>query len=140
MMPVYSYHCKECGERQQLECDIDTYGQIRDTIGCCDRQMSRVYDNISIQPGFVEHYNTSLGKRVTRKQEFQSDLARLSDEQSERLGGMPVNYQPIDPHDAKSMVERKGVESRERKVRELRADARAKTRQEILSTLDSKGG
>lgn len=140
MMPVYSYHCKECGEDKDVFHLMREYGFFGPPTCSCEIPMQRRYDVPAIRKGFQGHYNQSVGKHVANAGELTSELSKLSDEQSERLGGMPVNYQPIDPHDAKSMVERKGVESRERKVRERQADARAKTRQEILSTLDSKGG
>lgn len=140
-MPVYPFYCKECGNDQDIVCDITTYERTRDDTYCtCDAPMFRRYDAPTIKRGFQEHYNTSLGKRVFKQRELTSDLSRLSDETSERMGGMPVKFAPIHPNDAKCMVERTGVESRKKKARKKQADARAKTRQEILSTIRSKGG
>lgn len=136
-MPVYSYQCKECGDATDIVCSIGEYTTRRGSppLCSCDVAMQRRYDAPNIKPGFQEHYNPSLGKRVSKRRELTSDLSRLSDETSERMGGMPVKFAPIDPNDAKCMTERKGVESRRKKARVRQADARAKNRQEVLSTI-----
>lgn len=51
----------------------------------CSIPKARVY-SFAIKTSFVPHYNPSVGKFVSSQSEFDSELRRLSDQQTERTG------------------------------------------------------
>lgn len=79
-MPLYEFKCRKCGLRSSTM----EYGT---EISCpvCSIPKSRVY-SFAIKSSFVPHYNTSVGKFVSSQSEFNSELRRLSDQQTERTG------------------------------------------------------
>lgn len=56
--------------------------------------MGRKFSFYVKQP-FAPHYNTAIGKYVSTRSEFNAELSRLSDKQSERTG-IEHNYVPVD--------------------------------------------
>lgn len=108
-MPVYEYKCSD-GHRMVHSkrfdpADIDLACPVMVDRTLCQQPLKRVF-SFSFHRPMGEHFNHSVGKYVSNKRQFSDELKKRSEADSERLG-MPVNYQPVDLHDAGSL----GVES-----------------------------
>lgn len=106
-MPTYGYRCPACKGYGEITTTIEDRA---DVIECnkhdcpgADRPsaMRRVFHPPMVVRGdldFSTHYNHALGDVVSSRADFRSELARRSDEASERLG-QSVDYQPVDYRD-----------------------------------------
>jgi len=91
-MALYGYRCSHCGyEADSLIRD--------DELFCisCHVSLKRDY-RFNVQPGFQEHFNTSTGRYVSNRSEFNDQLRRASDAHTEYTG-IEHNFKPVDPYD-----------------------------------------
>lgn len=129
-MPVYEYKCTE-GHRYHLFTEMDdsdsrefyegmdcwlaadTAGEATDPEDMCWEPLKRVY-SFAAAPVMHEHFNHSVGKVISDMRQFKSQLARKSEEDSERRG-MKIDYQPVDLTDRQSLgVTDEGIETYDR--------------------------
>jgi hypothetical protein len=109
---IYGYRCRDCGQpydsytrAQSLgPCQVELPANDEWGVGVvpCPGTIRREY-SISVAKSWPTDafHSTTTGTVATSKRVFLDDLRRQSDAMSARLG-MTVNYQPIDPREAKS--------------------------------------
>lgn len=92
-MAIYEFRCRSCGW-------IEMY-PTRDVDELCARclrgRMQRVW-SFQMAPVWHAHPNHSTGTVVSDPRQFERDLARKSEEQTERTG-IQHNYVPVDHSD-----------------------------------------
>lgn len=90
-MPAYEHKCKVCGSR------FLTQTRTEKSCPLGHNDLARVFSfNTTVL--FEPHFNASVGKYVRNQAEFNSELSRLSDDMSERVG-MTHNFVPVDQQD-----------------------------------------
>ena len=95
-MPIYEYKCRTCGLLQHLNQPISSHRP--SSLTCqCGQHAKRVF-GFRMGEIFHGHYNPTVGRYVTGKNDFNSALSRASDEASESTG-IPHNYVPMDLRD-----------------------------------------
>lgn len=88
-MTIYAYRCDSC----RVNVDSTRRG---DDLGICPSCNSGTLKRrwqVSMQPGMEEHFNHTVGKPISSMTQFKSELARKSEEYSERTG-IPSDFQP----------------------------------------------
>lgn len=97
-MPAYGYTCAECGSYKEVVRGIHEPAA---PPSCCGAMMRRRFHSPALVSGLVTetHFNRAVGRVVHSSSEFRSELARKSDQMSERLG-QTVDYQPLGPGEA----------------------------------------
>jgi len=92
-MPLYEYRCDGCGEIEVLQRIRDDALEVCPI--CDEGGIRRCYKAVQIAPVMQEHFNHAIGKVISDKKTFVSELARKSDEMTERTG-IPHNYVEVD--------------------------------------------
>lgn len=93
---IYEWKCRSCGV--VIENDIaDSSTRV---ICSCGSEMKRLYTSVQINASspFQPHFNHSVGEFVSSRRDFENQLKRKSEQQSERTG-IDHNYQPVLPGD-----------------------------------------
>lgn len=130
-MPLYKFECDGCGAQDLQEMSIAAYDEIRADVsvgyfvhmgdaGKCG-VFRRIYNFYFTKP-FEEHYNHSIGARVTSQISASDAVKRHEEEQSIRMG-YDQHYELVDPHDAASVgATDHGLEETERRHHNTHAD------------------
>ncbi len=109
LMPVYLYRCGAClanGEKwQSIKED-----RLVVCPECHEPELRRVY-SFSLATVMHEHFDHTVGKVISDRRQFVSELKRKSEEATERTG-IPHNYVPVDLSDRESLnVTEEGMDS-----------------------------
>lgn len=103
-MPLYEYQCRECGRDKYT-----TTRQIPSPCSC-GGVYRRVF-SFSYHAPMPEHWNHAVNRPISSMAQFRSELARQSDEATQRTG-IPHDFQPVDIHDKQSLgVTDEGMDS-----------------------------
>ena len=97
MPAVFEYRCRECGKvRESMSRD--------DAQACsCGGLSRRCYRSVQFgRAAFVPHFNYSVGQHVNNRREFEDELKRKADNNSEQTG-MDHSYAALDPSELSSM-------------------------------------
>lgn len=92
-MILYTYRCVNCG-REHLS---DTRADALPFTPCCKDEGRRIW-GFGMVKAMPEHWNATLGKPISTRQQFQDGLKAQSEHMSERLG-FDQNYVEVDPTD-----------------------------------------
>lgn len=95
-MPLYEFKCKGCGATA-----VSQRREVSDHFCSCGGEYKRIF-SFSIARPMQEHFNAAVGKPISSHRQFRDELARKSDQESERLN-MTVNLQPVDLADKESL-------------------------------------
>jgi len=88
-MPLYEWRCPKCHAHTTT-----TDNSTPPTCTLCTISLHRRYTFYKPAP-FTPHFNVSLGRHVSSRQDFLEGLKAASDSATERTG-IPHNYVPID--------------------------------------------
>lgn len=141
-MPLYKFQCAVCEYPSLIEMTFEEHDLATTHVdGCvmlgvlheCDLgeevamgRMVQVFDFHFTRP-MPDHYNHSLGQRVSNTGQVTSALSRQSDEMSERMGH-DHHYELVDPTEPSAVgVTDAGLESTERAQHDARADGHKST-------------
>ena len=132
-MPTYKFRCDECGVERIEVMSFKEHAATRgnpghwllDPAAGCRGILKQVFD-FQFHRGMPEHYNASLGARVSTPGQIQSALSRQSDEMSARMG-FDHHYELVDPHDPQSAgVTEQGMEETRKRARDTGATTATK--------------
>lgn len=111
-MPIYEFRCRECGNGRE--------SQSRDILPCpCGGVLKRVF-HCNVTPMFQEHFNHSVGRYVSSKQDFNDGLKQASEDASQarvdpitgKVTQIEHNFQPVEAGDTKALgVTDEGLET-----------------------------
>lgn len=90
---TYEFRCKRCDTRYFSQ-DRELISGLNWCTRCGYMPLVRVW-GFSFPKVMHEHMNSSIGKVISDPQQFRRELARKSEEDSERRG-FKVDYQPVD--------------------------------------------
>lgn len=134
-MPLYKFECDRCGEQDLREMTFEDHdifkrlypsGFAHAKTHCITGVFKQVYDFHFTRP-MPEHYNHSLGQRVSNTAQVTSALSRQSDEASARMG-FDHHYELVDPQDPASVgATDTGLEETERRAHNVAADGHKST-------------
>lgn len=124
-MPLYTFRCSGCGDEFSEEMSFATHStytppvhrvpgrHVTSLAHCGDyRQVLR----FSFARGMQEHFNASVGKHISSQRDMTSELSRLSDETSERMG-FDHKFEAVDPSDPAAVgVTEQGISDTERRA------------------------
>lgn len=105
-MTLYGYQCRECGQEytstirgNHLKTDLGL------TVPCheCEAPVVKRKYSISTHRGMQEHMNKTTGTLISSERQFREELKRKSEAQYLKTG-IPCDYQPMDPEEAKQVV------------------------------------
>ncbi len=98
-VPTYQFDCTACDQLLEVVRPM-SIGAPESVIcpDCLARITRRVF-HVAVQTPFAEHYNHTVGKRVSSMKQFRSDLVRASEHAEERTG-IPHRFVPVDGADA----------------------------------------
>lgn len=117
LMPIYEFKCRECDR------DFQSFRSVGDTSppNCplCSRQMKRKFSSFGMPAPFADGWNHQLGSYVSSNRDHADQLKRMSESAWERTG-IPCNYEPVHPADAKDVygVTDEGLDATYRRHRE----------------------
>lgn len=99
-MPIYEFKCKTCGQIGQA---FRTAGDTQPP-DCpfCGGLMKRKFSSFGMPAPFQDGVNPQLGTYVRSNRDHADQLKRASEQAWERTG-IPCNYQPVHPADAKEV-------------------------------------
>jgi transcription elongation factor Elf1 len=132
-VPTYKYECDACGEEKIEYSTIAEHVDRSDDIrphAKWDQQNGTVLCgyfkqvfSFRIKKPMPEHYSHTLDSIVSSEQDFERQLREKSRADSERHG-FDVNYEPVDPGDAKAagVKGEAGLESQERAHHDATSD------------------
>ena len=110
-MTMYGYECRECGQSYTSEIRGNFLAAIaidRNTVvkqectECGNPEVKRKYSVVVHRP-MPEHLNKTTNTLISSDRQFREELKRKSEAEFLRTG-IPCNYEPIDPDEAKAAV------------------------------------
>lgn len=108
-MTLYGYQCRECGQeytstfRGDVLREVDDFvWSSRDCTQCGHDEVKRRY-SIAVHRPMHEHMNKTTNTLISSSRQFRDELARKSEAEEKRTG-IPCNYVPIDPDEARQVV------------------------------------
>ena len=98
-MPIYQYLCRECD--QILEVHRSMVVGAPEFVLCpdCATPTHKRQFHVAVLTPFQEHYNATVGKRVSSMAQFKTELTKAS-EHAEEVTGIPHRYVPVEGADA----------------------------------------
>jgi hypothetical protein len=115
-MIIYGYQCRECGQEYTSAYRGNVLQQIDIARGVCggdavyvpvecvcgNAEIKRKY-SLAAHRGMPEHLNRTTGTVISSDRQFRDELKRKSEAEFLRTG-IPCQYEPIDPDEAKAAV------------------------------------
>jgi DNA-directed RNA polymerase subunit RPC12/RpoP len=116
-MTIYGYQCRECGQHYDSDVQGATlWGEVTTFLNgqhmvkwrkvhckeCGNKTINRKY-TISAKPIMHSHMNRSTGTMISDEAQFKATLKDMGERETERTG-IPNNYEPIDPEEARQTV------------------------------------
>lgn len=98
-VPFYEFKCTGCGARTLTQ--NREGGPAVACMSCVNASWKRVW-SVQFAPVMHAHLNKTTGSVVSSRRQFRDELARKSDEMTERTG-MPHNYVEVDSKDTASL-------------------------------------
>lgn len=109
-MPIYSYKCRDCGNR------FDTLKRGDSSPCTCGETAIRVWSTINIDAKSARHqgrFDPQVGAYVESERQFNNLLRQGQDAQEEKLG-MPVKLEKVDARDHEALAELHGHSTEQR--------------------------
>lgn len=105
-MTLYGYQCRECGQeylsKHRGNYLVDQDGFMIRCSACGNDEVKRRY-SVATHRGMPEHLNRTTNTVISSDRQFRDELKRKSEAEFLRTG-IPCQYEPIDPEEAKAAV------------------------------------
>lgn len=105
-MTLYGYQCRECGQEFLSKWRgshlTTSHGSTLDCAVCGHDEVKRKY-SIATHRGMEQHLNRTTNTVISSDRQFRDELKRRSESEFLRTG-IPCNYEPLDPDEAKAAV------------------------------------
>jgi hypothetical protein len=113
-MPIYGYRCRTCGATREAPSNTD----IRPCP--CGGISRRDYHTVQLRdrPGFVPHYNWSVGAHVNSQRGFDDELKRC-EERNSIAAGCEHKYESVDLSQVQPAGDTQVLEDRARNLTAL---------------------
>lgn len=95
-MAIYEYECRACRARALSELRGDFLRECE-----CGGRLTRKF-SVAMHRPMHEHFNASVQKPISSMRQFESELARRSEELSVKTG-IEHRFAPVDPTDRKAL-------------------------------------